>query len=220
MTFTALIAAAAATGALGAWHCAAMCGPLAVGGCRDARRAAGYFGGRLVAYAAVGAVVGAAGARLAHSTGFARVQTVALIALAAAAAWRGWSLLRPPPLAKLGARRRRSWTWIAEALPREGLGLGLVTGVLPCGMLMAAWMLAAAAGDPLRGAAVMAVFCAASAPGLIAPLLARRLARKLPRRAAGVAWCALAVWLALWPMLGGAHAHHAPPDSTDPPACH
>jgi sulfite exporter TauE/SafE len=100
-------------------------------------------------------------------------------------------------------------SWIGRLLPRRGLGLGLVTGLLPCGMLAAAWALAAASGHALRGALVMAVFCAASAPALLLPLLAARpfLALRRSEALAGVLWCALGVWLGVRPLLD-AVAHH------------
>ncbi|MEZ4299985.1 MAG: sulfite exporter TauE/SafE family protein [Polyangiaceae bacterium] len=89
-------------GILGSLHCAGMCGPLAVAGCSKSRGvsgAPGYFAGRLVAYATLGAVVGHLGKHafciLPMST--AQVVAVALTALPAAA--RGLSILlfRKPP---------------------------------------------------------------------------------------------------------------------------
>jgi hypothetical protein len=35
-----------------------------------------------------------------------------------------------------------------------------------------------------------------------------RVAARLPARAHGVAWCLLAVWIALRPLLASAHHHH------------
>jgi sulfite exporter TauE/SafE len=78
-------------------------------------------------------------------------------------------------------------------------------------MLVAAWTLAAGAGGSLPGAAVMAVFAIASLPGLVVPIAARRIAetalRRLPRRALGAAWCVLAVWLVVRPLLSAVHQH-------------
>jgi hypothetical protein len=96
-------------------------------------------------------------------------------------------------------------------LPRSGLGLGLVTGVLPCGLLASAWLLAMSTGQALGGALVMTVFGLASAPGLLLPwfgqkMLARR-GLRLTARVQGVAWLLLALWIAARPLFAAAHCH-------------
>jgi hypothetical protein len=218
VTFTELLGAALVAGLVGSLHCAAMCGPLAIGGCTAdgrirPRLAAGYFAGRLVSYALMGALLGSLGGRFAHAAAFVRLQQVALAAVAVGFLWRGVAMLPPPrDLVALGKRRRPPvWQWVAPALPRAGLGLGLATGLLPCGMLMAGWMFAAVTASPLGGAALMAAYSIATAPGVAGALLGRRVLQRwlarTPRRVAGIGWVALAAWLALWPLLTSSHHH-------------
>jgi hypothetical protein len=56
----------------------------------------------------------------------------------------------------------------------------------------------------------MAAFALASLPGLMLPVVGRRVlagaARHLPARIQSLAWFALAAWIAARPLL--AHAHH------------
>ncbi len=217
------LAAAAAAGFLGSLHCAAMCGPLAVaaatrGGRADARAAGAYLTGRFVSYAAVGALMGVLGAHALCKLPVDTAQWIAVVAVAGAAAWRGVVLLRgarprpAPQLLALQARPPRPslFTRLLALVPRRAGALGLVTGILPCGMLLPAWALAAGSANVVVGALVMLTFAAASTPGLLLPLVGRRalagVATRLPARVHGLAWCLLAAWIAARPLL--AHAHH------------
>lgn len=210
-------------GLLGSLHCAGMCGPLVVAGCSKGRGtdgATGYFAGRLVAYATIGAIVGHLGkhAFCILPMNAAHAIAVGLTALPAAA--RGVSLLVRRPAPELIPLRKkpksRLLSVLAQVLPRRGLGLGLATGVLPCGLLFTAFAMAAATANPLLGAASMAAFAIGSAPGLFVPLLGRGLAERLklrlPVRIEGLLWCALAVWLGVRLALGetGCHTGMAP----------
>ena len=209
---------ALATGALGSAHCAAMCGPLAVAGCSRGEAvsredAAGYFAGRLFAYATMGAVMGHLGHHALCILPMTVLEGIATAAVASAAAYRGISLLRARPsgerLLVLGARRPRATALasLAELWPRRGLGLGLATGIMPCGLLLPAWVLAAGTASAPSGAVVMAAFSVATLPGLVVPLLGRRLLQRvmelerLPKSAYGLMWCALAAWIAARPLL-------------------
>ncbi|MEP7123083.1 MAG: sulfite exporter TauE/SafE family protein [Byssovorax sp.] len=220
---------ALATGVLGSAHCAAMCGPLAVAGCSagdtlSPRRVAGYFVGRAVAYTTVGAVLGHLGRHALCVLPMAALEGVAVALVAGAAAYRGITLLRrkarTPALVQLHGQRRgasgaRATTivgLVAQLLPRRGLGLGLATGVLPCGLLLPAWALAAGTASAPAGAAVMALFSLATLPGLLVPLAGRRLLQRmtarLPASTYGVAWCALSLWILARPLLRATgHCH-------------
>lgn len=203
------LATAFVMGLLGGLHCSVMCGPLVVGGCQARRDKLGYLAGRTTVYALAGALFGAIGAEL--TTSLEHLETVALLLLAASLILHGISLLlrRPARLVRLPTGRRPVIRFMARLLPRRGLGLGLVTGFLPCGVLAGAWLLAAATSDPLAGAGVMVVFASASAWGLFAPLLASRFVRplfaRLPPAAQGLAWCALGIFVAVRPFLMSAH---------------
>lgn len=223
MILESAVMTALATGALGSAHCAAMCGPLAVAGCTRGQRVAGsdalgYFGGRVVAYATVGAVVGHLGRHALCILPMGVLEGIAIAAVALAAAYRGVTLLRGKGTGEglVALRRKRAgggiWALLGELWPRRGLGLGLATGVMPCGLLLPAWALAAGTASALSGAAVMAVFSLATLPGLLVPLAGRRLLQRivdrLPRRAFGLAWCALAAWIAVRPLLVATGACH------------
>ncbi len=220
MSIAAAAAAALAMGALGSLHCAAMCGPLAAMGCTRNGRidgAAGYLAGRLVSYATLGALMGHLGQHALCILPMNAAQLAAVALTAGPAALRGVSLLRAKsdaePLIRLDHRRapRLSFAWLASLLPRRGLGLGLATGLLPCGLLVAAWALAAGTASPAAGAAAMATLAVATTPGLLLPIfgghLARRLGAALPARVQAFFWIALAAWLAARPLFAGAHCH-------------
>lgn len=229
MILDSVILTALATGALGSVHCAAMCGPLAVAGCSagntlSSRRVAGYFLGRVMAYTTVGAVLGHLGRHALCILPMTALEAFAVVLVAAAAAYRGITLLlrrapRPALLqlagkrgAARGARATTVLGLMAELAPRHGLGLGLMTAVMPCGLLLPAWALAAGTASAPAGAAVMAVFSCATVPGLLVPLAGRRLLQRrvsrLPASAYGIAWCALALWIAARPLLQATgHCH-------------
>jgi sulfite exporter TauE/SafE len=214
---------AVATGALGSAHCAAMCGPLVVAGCSDGRGVSTrdsieYFLGRIFSYATVGAVLGHLGRHALCILPMSVVEGIAVGLVAVAAAYRGLRLLRASEpsgrLVTLGTRPSRPSiaTLLGQLLPKRGLGLGLATGILPCGMLLPAWALAAGTASAPSGALVMVVFSLATLPGLLVPLAGRRLLQKvlvkLPAQAHGLAWCALALWMAARPFLVATGACH------------
>lgn len=220
------LATAFVTGLLGSLHCAVMCGPLVSAGCSGRRGDVGrYVLGRFVSYATVGAVLGHLGHQALMLVPVETVEMVAVLLVAGYAAMRGLRLLgqqtviagaaggaRPVPLRpRPPARWRGSSAWLVSLLPRSGLGLGLVTGVLPCGLLASAWLVAMATGQALGGAMVMTVFAVASAPGLLLPWFGQKmLARRglhLTARVQGVAWLLLALWIAARPLFAAAHCH-------------
>jgi sulfite exporter TauE/SafE len=201
-----MIGVALLTGLVGSIHCAAMCGPLAVAGAPGP-----YLAGRLLSYATIGAALGAIGV---HALCRLPVDDAGLVAVglvAAFAVWRAVSALRRPRAARpvpLGKRRVPLLARVLSRLPRGGFGLGLATGILPCGMLLPAWTLSMGAGGPLEGAAVMAAFWLGTAPGLVAPMIARRYLRlRVPPALQAAAWAALAVWVIARPLLSAAHPH-------------
>ena len=218
MSFVAVAGAALVAGLLGSLHCAGMCGPLAVAGCskgRGVNGATGYFAGRFVAYATLGAVVGHLGKHAFCILPVTTAHAVAVALTAVPAAARGVSLLaRRAPSDVIPLRKKPKagiLSMLAAVLPRRGLGLGLATGVLPCGLLITAFAMAAATASPVLGATSMAAFAIGSAPGLLIPLLGRGLAERfklrIPPKIEGLLWCALAVWLAVRLALGDQGCH-------------
>jgi sulfite exporter TauE/SafE len=189
-------------GITGTGHCVGMCGPLVLALPAHSGRYLAhllYHLGRVCTYTLVGAAVGGAGAAMATAAGVAgnRVDWVpkvqVTVALLAAALLLGLGLLR------LGVVREPAWMAVASparipgfrrlqrsAMARGGLGslflLGLMLGLLPCGLSYAAFVRALPAGGPLPGALLLAGFGAGTIPGLLvvgtaASAFARRHAR-------------------------------------------
>jgi sulfite exporter TauE/SafE len=175
------ISAGAAAGIASTAHCAAMCGPLAVGACGDLRPsltpALRYGLGRLGAYTLTGTLAGALGATLLRQVQGTALHTLAAVAAGATLLWTAWRVVRSPgpakapalvPLRTRSPSRARAWA------------LGALTALLPCGASASALLLAAAAGSALHGAATLSAFAVASAPGLAAVLWTSRLGASSP----------------------------------------
>jgi sulfite exporter TauE/SafE len=194
---------------LGSLHCAAMCGGFACLYGGDAARQSStralltghvaYHGGRLGAYAALGAIAGTVGAGLDRAGEWAGVQRAAgWVAGALLVLW-GLALLahaldvRFLPALVRGRVPERSAQLIGGVLVRfqqqaqavrAGM-LGLLTGLLPCGWLYAFVVSAAGTGSAWRGAAFMALFWLGTVPALVAIATGMRrasgaLQRRLP----------------------------------------
>lgn len=178
----ALLLTAALMGLAGTPHCAAMCGAGCAAVARrctpqaPARGVAGVVLGRLVAYAAAGALAASlvGGLRwLAGAAGWLRPAWTGLqVFLLLLGLWmlvRGalpaglaaWLEQRGRPDLPDGAARIR--------LPGEvqAAAWGLLWPALPCGLLHAALLVAAVASSPIEGALVMGVFALSSALGLV-----------------------------------------------------
>jgi uncharacterized protein len=189
----ALIVSASLMGLAGTPHCAAMCSaPCAMAAGRQPAR---LLAGRLLGYAAGGALAAASAQALARASG-----SVALLQPA-------WALLQAAllllGLALLVRGRMPAWVNAVNWRPRPGhaFAAGLAWVAMPCGLLHAALLLAGLSGSALSGAAAMAGFALASSPGLvIAPLWRARLLRRgaggdvLALRLAGLALAVGAAW--------------------------
>jgi sulfite exporter TauE/SafE len=177
----------------GATHCALMCAPfvltqVAAGANQSAAggmlaRLSGaallpYHLGRMLGYAALGAMAGSLAGLVSGVTG-ARFLLALPLLLAACLM-----------LAQAFARGGASWLpaapvpgWLAArfgalmAAPRGGRGvlLGVLLSALPCGLLYAALAAAAASGSALAGALAMAAFVAGTVPALVGVGLLGRL---------------------------------------------
>lgn len=190
-------------GLLGSVHCAGMCGSfacLASGGDgshgpQALRSTFAYNFGRLISYAILGAVAGAAGAGLNRAgaiAGLARPAAIAagvllilwgVASLLAALGVRIPSLDVPPALATRVAGAVRA----VQSRPPSvrALAIGALSAALPCGWLYAFVATSAAAGSALGGATVMAAFWLGTVPmmvavGLSAQRLLGRFRTRLP----------------------------------------
>lgn len=189
-----LALSAALMGLAGTPHCLAMCGA----GCAAAGGASpGLFQlGRLLGYAAAGALVAAS------------VQLLGQLGAASALLRPLWLLLHVAALmlglALLWRGRQPAWmTTMSQQLrvPVNGLGrgrivwakpvraglLGLAWVAWPCGLLQSALLVAALASGPAQGGAVMASFALSSGAGLaLAPWLLKRLGANTGAGAGGL----------------------------------
>ncbi len=187
----------------GLTHCAGMCGPFvlaqaAAGAGRTAggsmlRRLSGaallpYHLGRMLGYAALGALAGGAAGLLVLASGLrlllaALLVAAALMMLATAAnrllpwvagllAGRGAGVVAGPGFPDVLARRLGPL--LAAPQGWRGVLLGLMLSALPCGMLYGALAGAAATGSALGGALAMAAFVLGTVPALVAVALAGR----------------------------------------------
>jgi sulfite exporter TauE/SafE len=223
---TALAASALFMGLTGSLHCASMCGP-ALGAIalrsspgRPSRATLSVHAGRLISYAAAGALiastVAALGTLQAAGSLLRPIWTlihVAAIALGLSLVWRA----RAP---RWLTRDTRQITGPANArvvrvfmrLPPSGRAgmAGMCWAGIPCGLLQSALLVAALASGPIGGATVMSTFAIASGIGLWAgPYLWSRIGtapgdERWTRLAARLAGALLVVssGFALWHGLG------------------
>ena len=224
--------AALVVGLLGGPHCAGMCGGItatltlgldpSVRGSvwRQVPYLIAYNLGRISSYTAAGAAAGAIGALLAvgaHSAvGPALLRGLAgLIMIALGLYIGGWwpSFSR---MERLGLPLWRRLEPLGQRLlPVQGigtaLGLGLVWGWLPCGMVYMVLVQSLTAGGALQGGLLMLAFGIGTLPnllamGLFAAALGRWLGNPWVRRAAGALLIAFGGF-ALWSLRGGMGTH-------------
>lgn len=178
----ATLAAALVAGLVGSSHCLGMCGGIAIalgmqGRQRPLVSALLYNAGRIASYAAAGAVAGGIGLWLGQSlhAGYAPVVLRllaggAMIAIGLQVALN-WRLLRPIERAGMHVWRRLSpqaGRLMGRRSPLSALALGAVWGWLPCGLVYAMLLAAAASGGAPEGAGLMAAFGLGTAPAMIA----------------------------------------------------
>ena len=173
---------ALATGLLGGFgHCLGMCGPLAgslalaAGRSGPAAAAAGqaaYHAGRITTYATLGAVLGATGAfvdvagRLAGvASAIAVLAGVLMVALGLGAAGIAGPLRRLE--ARAAGRVLRAARGVLEGGgPGRLYPVGLVLGLLPCGLSWSMFLAAAGTGGLASGLAVALAFGLGTLPAL------------------------------------------------------
>lgn len=162
-------------------HCAGMCGPLAAASCARTGRSGPlrYQLGRSAAYVYAGAMAGHFGNGLhLYAASWTRWLFPLLTAAACVLAARGLlQLRRAPRLIQLRGVATSKPSWferLLRLLPRDPLPLGLLSVLLPCGLLAAALLAAVATGSAAAGAGFMFGFAASSGAALLgAGLLAQ-----------------------------------------------
>jgi sulfite exporter TauE/SafE len=173
------------TGLLGGFgHCIGMCGPIVASFAWKQQSSAGastqaqlalhllYHAGRVMTYSLVGAVMGLSGSFVNVAGRIAGAQNiVALVAgimmvlmgLSIAGLWRGASWLDGHNSAVLSAARK------VLASPSSGryFLLGLVLGLLPCGLSYTVFIAAAGTGGMLPGAMIALLFGLGTMPAVL-----------------------------------------------------
>ncbi|HEY0820331.1 MAG TPA: sulfite exporter TauE/SafE family protein [Rhizobacter sp.] len=185
----ALVISAALMGLAGVPHCLAMCGGSSTGVIRACSRGnlrhatLGFHLGRLVGYAAGGAVAASSVAllqRLGDAAPALRpVWLLVHLAVLGFGLWLLWTGQQPRWMQGQGrplppALAAQGWQRVQG--PARAAGAGMLWLAWPCGLLQSALVVATLAGSAASGAAVMAAFAMASSAGLVAgPLLWARL---------------------------------------------
>ncbi len=226
-------------GMLGGAHCLAMCGgfvaalsgaampPPAVGAPllpahTLARRMLAYNLGRITTYALLGAILGGAGSLALSAAEWLPLQrtlyvvaNLFLLALAVAILWNRDSLV---------VLQRAGLAMFAKVAPafrllraREGgaarYASGMIWGLVPCALTYSVLPVAAFAGGPLEGGAVMLAFGLGTLPNLLAAawVVARArqwLASRIVRYGAAAllaGFAGLGLWRAMYGPLASAH---------------
>lgn len=157
-----LVLSAFMAGLMGSPHCIGMCGGFASVCARPLLGSVAWHAGRLSTYAVLGAVGGLTG-RVIPGPAWITLMVSAVLLI-----WFAGVLAGALPQMKVGAPgiARAGRVLIARADVPSRYLFGLVTGLLPCGLVYAALSFAIAAGTPLRGAAAMLAFGLATVPAL------------------------------------------------------
>ncbi len=174
------------TGLLGSAHCLGMCGPIVLAysvqlreaqpqrsGARYILHHAFYNLGRVLMWAFLGLLLATASgvvqSLLRFERGFALLAGVAMIGVGCARLGflPAFDLSPSAPAGRLGEMFRRAF----RLLIREGtltgtLALGLLNGLLPCGLSYALLIRAAASGSPASGLLIMVAFGLGTVPAL------------------------------------------------------
>jgi len=170
-------------GLLGSIHCLGMCGPLALalpvrkGSCRQALSGRLlYNAGRILTYSLMGWVMGSLGWGVAFSTSQQSL-SIAMGTLLILLWWmpaRITSRISPQSaLARLTSRIRGRFSYLLQSRSYQALFLlGLLNGLLPCGLVYVALAGAVVTGSALQGMAYMALFGLGTLPMMLAVSLA------------------------------------------------
>ena len=181
----AMMLAALVAGLLGGAHCAAMCGGIvtltcAPGAVATSRRALfplAYNGGRIASYVLAGTFAGAAGQAGMALRGGALAQHLLMFLMGATLIVVALNVAGVRPVTR-GIEIAGGLLWrhvqpvsrhfLPVTTPWQALGLGMLWGWLPCGMVYAVLLTALASGNAGEGALILAAFGLGTLPNLLA----------------------------------------------------
>jgi sulfite exporter TauE/SafE len=174
-------------GLLGSFHCLGMCGPLMLAlppaGATRFHYLAGRVAcqiGRVLTYAVLGIVFGIFGQSLILAGWQRGLSILAGVVILASLVLRGtkWAAQATGWIAAGLARLRRSFGPLLQRRTVSSLFvLGLLNGLLPCGLVYVALAVAAATGSAAGGAEFMIAFGLGTVPAMLAVSLAGRILR-------------------------------------------
>jgi len=217
-------------GLAGSLHCVQMCGPLIVaiglpmGAASRARQVGAqvaYQGGRILTYGLLGALAGSLGSGIGSLTQLAGFENGASLLAGASMllaavvladlipASRLVQIAAPSKLSRFAARCLQS------PAASTKFGMGLLMGLVPCGLIYAALLKSIGTATPAAGFFSMVAFgLGTAAPllglGVFATSVSRWFGSRSTRLAAisVAAMGAFLVWRALLPVTFGPHLHH------------
>lgn len=157
-------------GLLSGVHCIGMCGGIMLTQCgapSQGWRAGGaalYNLGRVMSYAAMGALFGALGSAISYDRAFRSMLFTMCGLLVVLIGLRMWGV---PLLRRISAALHPAVSLPSSARGARALMVGLLTGLMPCGAMSAVWLMSAAAGSLARGAAYMLAFALGTVPAML-----------------------------------------------------
>lgn len=175
---TALIIPALVMGLAGSLHCVGMCGPIAMAlplqGRSSREKLTGglrYNAGRITTYTSFGLVAGWLGAGLRWFGWQQRISLILgitillfMIVPAIMPVYRLQSAIQT----RMSGFRQTLARVLFRGTPSAMFATGMLNGLLPCGLVYMALAGSAISGDPLQGAAFMALFGIGTAPVMLA----------------------------------------------------
>jgi sulfite exporter TauE/SafE len=170
---SALVISALVTGFLGSAHCIGMCGPIALAlplGFQSSRypRLLLYHSGRAVTYAMLGSIPGLLGVGL-QWVGLSRWISIGLGALLLLMVLLGWGRRLEALTTNwrvMAVVRQQIGKWFAKSGYQHVFVIGLLNGLLPCGLVYTALLISIGTGTIWGSAAFMFIFGLATLPAM------------------------------------------------------
>ncbi|MCR9103999.1 MAG: sulfite exporter TauE/SafE family protein [Gammaproteobacteria bacterium] len=214
--------AALLLGLAGAGHCLGMCGGIAVAlqmrGVSGPLPVLGYHAGRVLSYAALGGLLGLLTGSVEAAAWTQSLRYVAAGMLIAMGLYVGRWWFGMQHLEKLGAAvfapvQRRLSGLLTGKGTLQAIGLGLIWGLMPCGLIYSSLAWASTAQSAAASALLMLLFGIGTLPAMVAVSLgAAQVQRVLQntglKQAIGVLLILSGLWTGYAAFAHGQHLHH------------
>ena len=205
---TTLLTTALLLGLGGSLHCLGMCGPLVAvtqgrveSRKRMLRTMLPYHGGRILVYAGMGLIAGQIGYVLNYAglQSWLSIGAGVLLILICLTEW-----IRPDLIKRVTGPFQKIVSGGTGSRFRGWMVAGMLNGLLPCGLVLAALAIALQPGSWYQGAAAMVVFGLGTVPMLIAAAVgAQACQRPALRRMARVVFPLLMLGTGIWLIMRG-----------------